>query len=111
MRRLARSSTCSSLLIINQTYDNDSDSQMLFERELDLAFFCSEGFDEAVYRNAYNQIEQNRQSITDSNINDNVPVIDLTTNEETNESRANQQDSNDSNERLNGKNKQLFKLT
>lgn len=105
MRRLARSSTCSSSLVINQTYENDSGSQLLFERELDLAFFNSEGFDEAAYRNAYSQIEQNHQSVTNSSINDNILVIDLTTNEETNELRLNQQDSNEPNERLDGKDK------
>jgi hypothetical protein len=71
--RLARASTCSSLLILNQTYEDNHNSHMLFERELDLAFFYSDGFDEAIYRNAYNQIGQ-----LTNNINDNIPIIDLT---------------------------------
>ncbi|PKC12035.1 hypothetical protein RhiirA5_397138 [Rhizophagus irregularis] len=71
--RLARASTCSSLLILNQTYEDNHNSRMLFERELDLAFFYSDGFDEAIYRNAYNQIGQ-----LTNNINDNIPIIDLT---------------------------------
>ena len=80
MRRLAHSSTCSSLLIFNQTYEDSHDSHVLFEKELDLAFFESEGFDEGIYRNAYNQIER-------------VTVIDLTDQEEeeTTQEEINQQ--------------------
>ena len=82
--RLAHSSTCSSLLILNQTYDNDS--CLLFERELDFAFFYSEGFDEVVYRSAYNQIDRQVEPIDNNN---NIPVVDydvvnLTTNDKIN---------------------------
>ena len=76
--RLARSSTCSSLLILNQTYNPNS--QLLFERELDFAFFYSEGFDEVAYRSAYNQIDRETHQLRTTN-ND-TPIIDLTTNEE-----------------------------
>lgn len=105
--RLARSSTCSSLLILNQTYENNS--YFLFERDLDLAFFYSEGFDEVVYRRAYNQINRGEYHQSET-----IDIIDLTTNEE---SRVNNQDSDlitneesrvndqDSYERLNEGNK------
>jgi len=87
--RLARSSTCSSLLILNQTYNPNS--QLLFERELDFAFFYSEGFDEVIYRSAYNQIDRETHQLRTTNndiptidltINNDTPIIDLTTNEE-----------------------------
>jgi hypothetical protein len=57
---------------------------VLFEKELKLAFFGSEGFDERVYRNAYNQIERVTYQSSSTSI-DNIPVIDLTTQEETNQ--------------------------
>ena len=54
-------------MIFNQTYEDSQNSHLLFEDELDLAFFNSEGFDEGVYRNAYNQI--NRITHQSSSIN------------------------------------------
>jgi hypothetical protein len=82
---------------------------------LDIAFFYSEGFDETTYRRAYNQIDREHDQHHQSEIiiNDNVPVVDLTFNDDqvrsnidltTNEDESRENDQN-SGERLNEGNK------
>ncbi|GET03021.1 hypothetical protein GLOIN_2v1837680 [Rhizophagus clarus] len=69
LKRLPISSTCASVLILHDTYETDSISQINFEADLDTGFFESEGFDERLYRNNYTRLN--------STIS-NAEVIDLT---------------------------------
>ncbi|UZO08631.1 uncharacterized protein OCT59_028884 [Rhizophagus irregularis] len=69
LRKLPISSTCASVLILHDTYENNSESQINFEADLDTGFFESEGFDERSYRNNYTRLN--------STIS-NAEVIDLT---------------------------------
>ncbi len=88
LRRLPISSTCSSVLMLHQTYEDNEVSQNNFENDLDIGFFCADGFDERLYRDNYARIERNQFPINhteiqnfDSNVRNNaeeIVVIDLT---------------------------------
>ena len=88
LRRLPISSTCSSVLMLHQTYEDNEVSRNNFENDLDIGFFCADGFDERLYRDNYARIERNQFPINhteiqnfDSNVRNNaeeIVVIDLT---------------------------------
>src|SRR6266542_6445572 len=88
LRRLPISSTCSSVLMLHPTYDDNEVSRNNFENDLDIGFFCADGFDERLYRDNYARIERNQFPINhteiqnfDSNVRNNaeeIVVIDLT---------------------------------
>src|SRR6266542_1419935 len=88
LRRLPISSTCSSVLMLHPTYEDNEVSRNNFENDLDIGFFCADGFDERLYRDNYARIERNQFPINhteiqnfDSNVRNNaeeIVVIDLT---------------------------------
>jgi hypothetical protein len=53
LRKLPISSTCSLVLMLHDTYEDNDESQMAFESDLDTGFFNSDGFDERLYRDSY----------------------------------------------------------
>src|SRR6266542_6334690 len=88
LRRLPISSTCSSVLMLHPTYEDNEVSRNNFENDLDIGFFCADGFDERLYRDNYARIERNQFPINhteiqnfDSNVRNNakeIVIIDLT---------------------------------
>src|SRR6266496_2329186 len=88
LRRLPISSTCSSVLMLHQTYEDNEVSRNNFENDLDIGFFCADGFDERLYQDNYARIERNQFPINHteiqnfgSNVRNNaeeIVVIDLT---------------------------------
>jgi hypothetical protein len=43
---------CSLVLMLHDTYENNDESRMNFETDLDMSFFNSDGFNEKIYRNS-----------------------------------------------------------
>lgn len=74
--------------MLHQTYEDNEESRINFENDLDIGFFYADGFDERLYRNSYARIERNQFTINHTeiqnfnlNTRDNVEemvVIDLT---------------------------------
>ena len=72
LRRLPVSSTCSLILMLHDTYENSNEARMLFESDLDIGFFDSNGFNERLYRNNYARLRGNHST------NSHIETVDLT---------------------------------
>jgi hypothetical protein len=68
LRKLPIASTCSSVLLLHQTYEDNEESRINFENDLDIGFFYADGFDERLYRNNYARIERNQFTINHTEI-------------------------------------------
>ncbi|GBC07458.1 hypothetical protein RclHR1_07490003 [Rhizophagus clarus] len=83
LRRLPISSTCSLVLMLHDTYENNDGSRINLEADLDIFFFNSNGFNEKIYRDSYMRLERNT-----SNLTDRIETIDLTIDDITNNQQA-----------------------
>jgi hypothetical protein len=68
LRRLPISSTCSLVLMLHDTYEDSVESRMIFEEDLDIGFFNSDGFNERLYRERYSYMNRSTS----------IDTIDLT---------------------------------